>query len=157
MVATNRLNSTAKVFNPLPRGLSYAIVAYFGNDDGVVVFDVYGRSKSYYSSRLRDICSQLPQTNVGKLTSGLMPPGHQWNNKNRRRSAKERKRREEQRAKDLAALAENAAASTLLTEQKAALAAKNAEDHRQMQISKSAAEKTKRDTEKAETHRRGGD
>ena len=115
-------------------------MAHFGNDDGAVVFDAYGRSKSYYSLPLRNIFGQLPLTNEGKITSGLTSSVHRRKSKNRRHSAKERERREQQSAKDLAAHAKNVAASKQLKEEKAARAAKKAEDHRQMHISRSAAE-----------------
>ena len=151
MAATKRLDPNAKAFHRLPRGFRYAIVADFGNNDGVFVSDVYGHFNPFYSSPLRNICSQLPPTHEGKFPAGCMSPVHR-RNKNRRRTATERKRREEQQAKDHASHAEETVALKKLTEQKAALAAKTAEDHRQMQISRSAAEKKERIAKKAEAH-----
>ena len=114
----------------LPRGMKYEIVVR--SSDGVTVIDEGGFSQMFFSHPPSYICNH-------------QPPVCEVKQRRRKRRGKpsreERDRRRLQKAKDLAAAAAATNAADQLRKEKAARVAEQNAAHRQVQISRSEAQK----------------
>ena len=123
--------------NALPRGLKYELVAR--SPGGVIVIDEDGNGEMFFSHPPPYIFNQQPP--VCEVRHAVINEPSIYRKRRGKPSREERERRRLQKAKDRAAAAAETKAADQLQKEKAARVAEQNAAHRQVQISRSKAQK----------------